>query len=131
MGYTKYVLSKTGWFPRFNPCANDVLEAANKVFEIKLKENGYYYIFPDRYNIKYLRELVNIFASNGVILRPYKSHHYRCICFRVPNYGQTFMHDVHQVYKNRDNFHKVMQEYNNHKQRILGQKLINMFAKRK
>ena len=46
MGYAKYVLSQTGLFPRWEPNAAGALDAANKVFEIKYHENGYYYIIP-------------------------------------------------------------------------------------
>lgn len=94
MGYVRYVLSQTGLFPRWEPNAASALEAAGKISEIKDEQNGYYYILSDRYNLSYLCSVFEIFASNGVILRPYKSKDDGRFVFRVPNNGQQFIKDV-------------------------------------
>lgn len=49
MGYIKYALSKTGWFPKYEPKSADVSEASGKIFQIKLIQKGYYYIFPEKH----------------------------------------------------------------------------------
>jgi len=128
MGYVKYVLSKTGWFPKLEPNAADVLDAADKVFEINTHENGYYYIVPSRNNLSYLRNMVDLFASNGVILRPHKSDHYSCFVFRVPANGQQFIRDVRRLKEkpnDHEEFRKFKEEYDKRKRTVLLPGLVN------
>lgn len=133
MGYMKYVLSKTGWFPKLEPNAADVLNAAGKVFEINTHENGYYYIIPSRNNLSYLCDMVDLFASNGVILRPHTSKHYDCLVFRVPANGQQFIRDVRRL-KQKPNDHeeyrKFSEEYDKRERTVLFPKLVNRIKRR-
>ena len=133
MGYTKYLLSKTGWFPKLEPSVADVLNAADKVFEINTHQNGYYYVVPSRSNFSYLRALADLFASNGVILRPHKSKHYGCFVFRVPANGQQFIRDVRRL-KAKPNDHeecrKFCEEYEQRKRTVLFPKLVNKIKRR-
>ena len=133
MGYMKYVLSKTGWFPKLEPNVADVLEAANKVFEIKTHENGYYYVIPSRGNLSYLRTLADLFASNGVILRPHKSKHYGYFVFRVPANGQQFIRDVRRLREkpnDREEYKKFCEEYAQRKRTVLFPNFLNKIKKR-
>ncbi|MBR6363527.1 MAG: hypothetical protein IKS08_00345 [Alphaproteobacteria bacterium] len=132
MGYAKYVLSQTGLFPRWEPNAAGALDAANKVFEIKYHENGYYYIIPSKTDLRYLYDMVDIFASNGVILRPHKSGHYRCFVFRVPNNGQQFIKDVRHLIENPSESErtKYCREYAQRKRTVLFPNFVNKIKKR-
>ena len=130
MSYTKYVLSKTGWFPKWEPGANEVLDAANKVFEVKAKPNGYFYIFPQKNDLRYLRELVEIFKSNGIILRPHYSKHYGTFVFRVPNDGQRFVRDVMRVNNDRGEFQNVLKEYEKREHKVLFSNLIERIKRK-
>ncbi len=133
MGYAKYVLSKTGWFPKLEPNTGDVLDAACKVFEINTHKNGYYYIVPSRSNLSYLRVLADLFASNGVILRPHKSKHYGCFVFCVPANGQQFIKDVRRLMKkpnDREEYQKFCEEYAKRKRSVLFPQLVNRIKRR-
>ena len=116
MSYAKYVLSKTGLFPKLDPSAADVLDAVNRLYEIDEVEtkrgHRYYYIIPLNDDLKYLRGLTDIFSSNGVILRPHRSKHYQRIVFRVPNRSQRFLSDVMDVYQDRAKYQNVLVSYN-------------------
>lgn len=133
MGYAKYVLSKTGWFPRLEPNAADALEAAGRVFEINTHKNGYYYIVPSRDNWSYLCNLADIFASNGVILRPHKSRHYGCVVFRVPANGQQFIKDVRRLMEkpnDHDEYLDFCKEYEQRKRTVLFPRIVNRIRRR-
>ena len=134
MGYGKYLLSKTGLFPSLDPVAEDVLNAADKVFEVKdvvtSRRDRYFYIIPESYKKAYISELMSIFSSNGIILRPHHSKHYNCLLFRVPNRGQKFMYDVMRVCNNSKEFQNVLQEYVTRKQKVLFPRLTQKLRSR-
>lgn len=114
MVYAKYLLWKTGVFPKWEPRVDDVLYAAIKAHEVKFvvtpHKHGYYYVIPANYNIEYLYNLVRVFRANGIILRPHRSHNYNSIVFRVPAHGQSFIRDVVRVSHDADNFKQVLTE---------------------
>ena len=116
MGYMKYLLYKTGWFPKYEPAVSDVLDAAVKVHAVKTvvtpKGRHYFYVFPMRKDWTYVADLMRLFRSNGVILRPHRSLHYRGLVLRVPNRDQEFMNNVMNVSNDTDEFQKlVLQKY--------------------
>ncbi|MBO4700999.1 MAG: hypothetical protein J5620_04620 [Alphaproteobacteria bacterium] len=116
MVYMKYLLSKTGRHPEWQPGIEDVLRAATMAHEVKdvvtPHKRGYYYVIPTSYNIRYLYDLTRVFRANGVILRPHKSHKYQSVVFRVPKRGQQFMKDVIRVNQDIDNFQTILAEHN-------------------
>ena len=133
MSYTKYLLSKTGWFPKLEPNAADALNAASRVFEINTHENGYYYVVPSRNDWSYLRTLADLFASNGVILRPHRSKHYGSFVFRVPADGQQFIKDVRRLMEkpnDREEYRKFCEEYEQRERTVLFPKLVNKIKRR-
>lgn len=115
MVYMKYLLGKTGWFPKLEPNVEDVLIASDMVYAVKNvvtpNKSHYYYVIPANYEIKYLYNLLRIFRANGVWLKPHKSKNYNARVFRVRDKGQIFMRDVARVYQNIDNFQKVLSEH--------------------
>lgn len=116
MVYMKYVLSKTGWFPKWERGVEDVLSAASMVFDVKpvITPRGryYYYVIPNDHGIRYVHNMLRLFRANGVILRPHRSRKYSSVVFRVPIRGQQFMHDVKRVNEDVDNFQTVLKERN-------------------
>ena len=114
MVYMKYVLSKTGWFPKWERGVEDILDAASMVYDVKNvvtpHENHYYYVMTDNYSIRHLHGMLRLFRANGVFLRPHKSREYSGRVFRVPNHGQQFMQDVMRVTKDVNNIHNVLSE---------------------
>ena len=112
MRYMKYLLYKTGHFPKYEPDVADVLRAAICVHEIKAvvtpKGRHYFYVLPARQDWAYLSEVMRIFRSNGIILLPHKSRHYEGLVLRVPNRNQQFMLDVTRVNKDSDEFQKML-----------------------
>lgn len=114
MAGIKYLLSKTGLFPKWEPQAADVLRAAFRAHEVKIvvKSHGrrYYYVIPFDYNVEHIREMVGVFSSNGVWLRPCISPDDGEIVFRVRDRGQEFMRDVMRVNENANNFQTVLAE---------------------
>lgn len=136
MAYMKYLLSRTGLFPKMEPGIEDVLKAATIAHEVKYvtrNGRGYYYVIPASKNLAHLRELMQLFSSNGVILRPHKSEHYDCLVLVVPYRGQKFMHDVAMVNRDEKNFQDVLEEYNQTKANAVTfrQKMANRFARTK
>lgn len=115
MVYMKYLLSKTGWFPKWERDVSDVLTAAVNSFDVKniVTSRGwkYYYIIPKSYKTRYLYDLSRVFRANGVLLRPHKSHNYNSVVFRVPNHGQPFMRDVMRVNKDKNKFKQIAGEH--------------------
>ncbi len=115
MVYMKYLLGKTGWFPKLEPKVEDVLIASDMVYAVKNvvtpHKGHYYYVIPANYKIRYLYELLRIFRANGVWLKPHKSKNYNARVFRVRDKGQIFMHDVMRVCQDVDNFQKVLAEH--------------------
>ncbi len=121
MGYMKYLLYKTGHFPKYEPAVSDVLEAAIKTYRLEkvIVSNGrhYFYVFPMHRDWTHLSELMRIFRSNGVFLLPHKSRHYAEWVLRVPNHNQEFMKNVMNVSNNKDEFQKLLlQKYGKEKQ---------------
>jgi len=114
MVYAKYLLWKTGLFPKWEPAIEDVLEAAIKAHDVKCivtpNRRRYYYVIPDKYNVRYLRDLTRVFRRNGVILRPHKSWNYSSVVFRVPARDQQFMRDVMRVNKDTNSFQCILIE---------------------
>lgn len=115
MVYMKYLLSKTGWFPKWEPEISDVLKAASMIYEVKNivtpNKNRYYYVIPNNYSIRHMWDMLRVFRANGVILRPHRSRKYRELLFRVPNHGQQFMQDVMRVSQDVNNVQKVLSEH--------------------
>lgn len=115
MGLAKYFLAKTGWFPKWEPCADDVLNAANLVFEIKNVHNSrgkwFYYIIPSSTDPQHLVKITRLFRANGVILRPHRSKNYKSLVLRVPDHEQKFMQDVMAVHQDSRKFQDVLAEY--------------------
>lgn len=115
MIYMKYLLAKTGMFPKWEPQVSDVLCAAFRAHEIKLVTNKhgreYYYVMPMTHNTQQAYEMVRMFRANGVILRPCHDKENNRFVFRVRNRGQRFMHNVMRVNENANNFQDVMAEY--------------------
>lgn len=130
MVYMKYILSKTGWFPKWERGIEDVLNAASMVYDVKdvvtPRRNRYYYVIPNDYNIRHMWDMLRVFRANGVILRPHRSGNYNSLVFRVPNHGQRFMRDVMRVSQDADNFQKVLSE---HKIDVPDNKTLKMFQK--
>ena len=114
MVYMKYVLSKTGWFPKWERGVEDILDAASMVYDVKNivtpHKNHYYYVMTDNYSIRHLHGMLRLFRANGIFLRPHKSREYSGLVFRVPNHGQRFMQDVMRVTQDANNIHKVLSE---------------------
>lgn len=115
MVYIKYLLGKTGWFPKLEPKVEDVLIASDMVYAVKNvvtpHKVHYYYVVPAKYDIKYLYELLRIFRANGVWLKPHRSKHYNARVFRVRNKKQMFMYDVIRVCQDMDNVQTVLAEH--------------------
>ena len=115
MVYMKYVLSKTGWFPKWERGVEDILDAASMVYDVKNivtpHENYYYYVMPNNYSIRHLHGMLRLFRANGIFLRPHKSREYSGLVFRVPNHGQQFMQDVMRVTQDANNIYKVLSEH--------------------
>ncbi|MBQ6736758.1 MAG: hypothetical protein IJQ90_04740 [Alphaproteobacteria bacterium] len=117
MVYMKYLLGKTGLFPKYKPQACDVLSAAFRACDVKDVVNShgrrFYYVTPMNYNIRHMYDMVRVFRANGVFLRPCRDNENGgSIMFRVPNRGQRFMRDVMRVNENAGNFQSVLAEYN-------------------
>lgn len=116
MVYMKYLLSKTGLFPKWEPQISDVLRAAFQSHEIKnvVTPRGkyYYYVIPMNSNLRHMYELARVFRANGVILLPHKSRKYDTVVFRVRNHGQPFMRDAMRVNMDAGNFQKILAERN-------------------
>ena len=111
MSYARFVVSKTGLFPKMALEATNVLDVANSLSEMARSKN-YYYFIPARYDIRSLMALADTFTSNGVLLVPHRSRHYQRIVFRVPKRNQEFLSDVWSVYRNRENYQAVLAKYN-------------------
>ena len=117
MIYAKYLLSKTGLFPKWEPQVSDVLRAAFRAYEVKdvttSRGRRYYYVIPMDNNLGHMYDMVCVFRANGVILRPCRGEGGGTVAFRVPNRGQEFMRDVLRVNQNANNFQKVLAERQN------------------
>ena len=46
MSYTKYILNKTGLFPKWNPRVEDIFDVARNYDVTTVKGLGYYYVIP-------------------------------------------------------------------------------------
>lgn len=136
MIYAKYLLSKTGLFPKWEPQVSDVLRAAFCAYAVKdvITSRGrrYYYVIPMNTNVQHMYDMARIFRANGVILRPCRGMDGVSVAFRVPNRGQEFMRDVMRVNENANNFQSVLAAYNARagKETVL-KKLFGKFDKEK
>lgn len=136
MVYMKYLLGKTGLFPRCEPQAYDVLKAAFRAYEIRKTVNArgkkYFCVVPTTYNRKEVYDMVRVFRANGVFLMPRKSKEKNRsgIVFWVRDRGQRFMQDAYIVNQNADNFQQVLAHYTQKKQTTL-QKLFGKFENEK
>lgn len=136
MIYAKYLLSKTGLFPKWKPQAADVLSAAFRADKIQdVTTSGgrkYYYVMPMDTNVRHVYDMVCLFRANGIILRPCQALDGQSVVFRVPNRGQQFMHDVMRVNQNANNFQTVLAEYNARmEKKTVLQKMFGKFEKEK
>ena len=135
MAYVKYLLGKTGLFPKYRPQVYDVLKAAFRACEIRKTVNSrgkkYYCIMPTTCDFKELYEMVILFRENGVFIKPKRTkenNRNQSMVFWVRDRGQQFMHDVFRVNQDAGNFQDVVQRYN--KQTTL-QKLFGKFENEK
>lgn len=112
MSYTKYILNKTGLFPKWNPRVEDIFDVARNYDVTTVKGLGYYYVIPTNYDFRYICKMLHTFRSNGIILRPHRSRYYNALVFRVPNRNQQFMHDVIRVSQDWNNFEQILAERN-------------------
>jgi len=113
MVFVKYLLGKTGLFPKCLPQVNDVLEAALDSYEISRVKTPrgvrYFYVvptFPD--NREMVAKLLRTFRANGVILHAHFSKHYNMRVYRVRDRGQQFMRDVIKVNQDAGQFQNIM-----------------------
>ena len=108
----KYVLSKTGLFPKWEPQISDVLEVALNSHTVKRVHTPrgvkYFYIIPAMSNSATVSSIVNKCRANGIILHRHYSNHYNMAVYRVRDRGQQFMCDVADVSCNASNFQKIM-----------------------
>lgn len=108
----KYILSKTGLFPQWQPQVSDVLEVALDAHEIKRvttpRGAKYFYVIPAISNREINAKLVRTFRANGIILRRHHSEHYNTDVYRVRDRGQQFMCDAVAVSHHAGNFQKIM-----------------------
>ena len=113
MIFMKYVLSKTGLFPKWEPQVSDVLEVALNSHEVKRvrtkRRIKYFYIIPMMSNAAVVDSLVRKCRANGVILRRHYSKHYNTIVYRVRDRDQQFMRDVLEVSSHAGKFQDIMQ----------------------
>lgn len=135
MAYVKYLLGKTGLFPKYRPQVYDVLKAAFRACEIRKTVNSrgkkYYCIMPATCDFKELYEMMILFRENGVFIKPKrtkKNNRNQSMVFWVRDRGQQFMQDAFRVNQNAGNFQDVVQRYN--KQTVL-QKLFGKFENEK
>lgn len=110
----KYVLGKTGLFPKWRPQVNDILEVALTAHEISrvrdYRGRYYFYVipaFPDR---KMVSKLLQTFRANGVILHSHYSKHYGMTVYRVRDRDQQFMRDAVEVSRDAGNFQPIMKQ---------------------
>lgn len=112
MSFGKYLLYRVGHFKKWEPDVSDVLNAAISVHSIKKVVNSrgrhYFYIFPVYSDFAHVSGLLRTFRSNGVILRPHKSHNYGELVWRVPDRKQKFISDVMDVINDKDAFQMML-----------------------
>ena len=114
MIFMKYVLSKTGLFPKWQPQVSDVLKVALDSYEIKhiKTRHGahYFYVIPSYSDRRLVADLVRTFRANGVILHAHYSKHYGMKVYRVRDRGQQFMRDAVKVSYNAGEFPGIMEK---------------------
>jgi hypothetical protein len=112
MVFMKYVLSKTGLFPKWEPQVSDVLEVALDAHEVKRvttpRGAKYFYVIPAFTNREVNVKIIQKCRANGILLRPHYSAHYNMTVYRVRDRGQQFMRDVTEVSRNADVFQDIM-----------------------
>lgn len=113
MVFIKYILSKTGLFPKWEPQVSDVLEVALDSCEVKCVKTPrgvkYFYVIPAFINSEVSAKILRKCRANGVFLRPHYSEHYNMTVYRVRDRGQQFMRDVVDVYCHAGKFQDIMQ----------------------
>lgn len=137
MANVKYLLGKTGLFPKYEPQASDVLYAAFRAHEIRKTKNArgkvFYCIIPNERNLNEIYRMVRVFRKNGVFLIPKipkESNRTQTVVFWVRDRGQQFMRDAISVNQNANNFQQVLARYNNRKDTVL-KKLFGKFENEK
>ena len=137
MSYVKYLLGKTGLFPKCEPQIYDVLKAAFQAYEIRKTQTArghkYFCVIPGTYRLDDINKMVQLFRANGVFLvpkKPKKTNNCKTIVFWVRDRGQPFMQDTFRVNQNANNFQQVMHRYNNRKSPML-KKLFVKFENEK
>ena len=112
MIFVKYVLSKTGLFPQWEPQVSDILEVALNSHVVKRVHTPrgvkYFYIIPAMPNSATTSSIVRKCRANGVILHSHYSKHYDTRVFRVRDRNQQFLRDVAEVNHNAATFQEIM-----------------------
>jgi len=133
----KYLLGKTGLFPRWEPESADVLKAAFRSYQIRKFRNSrgkkYFCIIPGDRDAKNIYHMAHVFRKNGVFLIPKfpkETNRIETVVFWVRDRGQQFMHDACLVNQNANNFQQVLKRYTNKKETTL-QKLFGKFENEK
>lgn len=133
----KYLLGKTGLFPRWEPESADVLKAAFRAYEIRKFCNSrgkkYFCIIPGDRDATNIYHMAHVFRKNGVFLIPKfpkETNRIETVVFWVRDRGQQFMRDAIRVNQNANNFQQVLARYNNRKDTVL-KKLFGKFENEK
>lgn len=112
MVFMKYVLSKTGLFPKWEPQVSDVLEVALDAHDVKRVTTShgakYFYVIPAFTNREVNAKIIQKCRANGILLRPHYSAHYNMTVYRVRDRGQQFMRDVMHVSQHTGNFQEIL-----------------------
>jgi len=131
----KYLLSKTGLFPKWEPDVYDVLKAAFMAYEIRKTRNArgkkYFCIIPSDRDMKEIYRMAHVFRRNGVFLipkLPKETNRTQTLVFWVRDRGQQFMCDATRVNQNANNFQQILQRYGQRKETTL-HKLFGKFEK--
>lgn len=111
MVFMKYLLSRTGLFPQYEPDVSDVLTVANKVRRVKRLRNDlggrYWYVFPKNRKRHNIKDMVRLFRANGVLLHSHYSETYNEWVWITRDWNQQFMSDVKKVVSDETSFEKI------------------------
>ena len=114
MVFVKYVLSKTGLFPQWQPQVSDILEVVLDAYEIKRirtpRGGHYFYVIPAFSNNLVNAKMLRKFRANGIILRPHYSRNYNMLVYRVRDKNQQFMLDATEVSRDASKFQEIMEQ---------------------
>ena len=129
----KYLLAKTGLFPKWEPQVYDVLKAAFRAHEIRKVRNArgkvYYCIIPSERDFSKIYHMVRLFREHGVFFipkLPKESNRTQTPVFWVRDRGQQFMQDAFVVNQNANNFQNVLARYAQKKETALKKLLTKM-----